>query len=446
MIFPAVERARLANGIEVALARRADVPLTSISVQFDAGSAADHGRKLGTEMFVSHLLDEGTEELDSIELANAEQRLGAEIGVRSNLDSTVIWLRAMNAQLVPSIALFADILRKPAFREEAIERLRQSGFAQISYERTAPALLAERILPTLLYGPGHPYGIPPSGMGTAESFGSITRADILAFHRDHYRPDSATIFVVGDTTLPAITALLEQAFGDWAPPQSPLPRKNLAPVARPDVPRVFLIDRPGAEQSTINGGLLNTPTSAPGYIAMLLANDVFGSGFTSRINMNLREDKHWTYGAYSSLRDAVGQRALIVSAAVQSDKTAEAMREILKEVSAIVSPTPPTDAEIDIARKSRVRSLPGIYEQSDAVLRALETNHTYGRPDAYVANQKQALESQTEADVVAAAKRMLSPDALTWLVVGDLSKIEDSIRALNIGPVTVLDADGKVIR
>lgn len=441
--FPEVERGRLKNGMEVILARRSETPVIRISIQFDAGYAADQGRKTGTETFVSHMLDEGTTTLPSLEIAKQKQRLGAEIGPRSDLDTTTVRLRAMNSNLAASLALFADVVRNPAFQREDMERIRQSALGQIAFEKAEPSMLVDRILPPLLYGRDHPYGIPASGSGTSESFKGITRDDMVVFHRDFYRPDNAKIFVVGDTTLQAITALLDKTFGDWRAPSSPVPRKRLANVPPRAQQRVFLIDRKGATQSTIAAGLLSSPTDAPGYLSTKLANDVFGGAFTARINQNLRENKRWSYGAYSSMADAAGQRALTVMAAVQTDKTAESMTEILKEIRRIASDAPPTAAEVNKVKVNRIRALPGAYADADAVLHALETNQEYRRPDNYVSTLKGALDAQTEREVAEAAKRLFVADAMTWLVIGDLAKIEQAIRALNIGSVTVLDQDGK---
>ncbi|TLY53427.1 MAG: insulinase family protein [Gammaproteobacteria bacterium] len=444
--FPTVQRGKLKNGIEVILAERHTIPVTQVQLQFDGGYAADHGRKLGTASFVGAMLDEGTQNADSVELAKRKERLGARIAFSTGLDASSASLNALNAQLAPSLELFADMLRNPAFRDADIERIRAQWLADIAQEKTQPNGMALRTLPPLLYGTDHPYGIPFTGTGTESAIKSLTAADLGAFHRDYLRSDNAKIFVAGDTTLAQILPLLDQAFGDWAAPKSALPKKHLAQIAAQKKPRVFLVNRADSPQSLIFAGALAPPTTAPDYLPVQTANAVFGGTFTSRLNMNLREDKRWSYGARSSVSDALGQRPLLLQAPVQTDKTAESMSEALKEVRAVVGDKPVTTAEIDKIKAQRVRALPGSYETAAAVLGALATNQLYGRPDDYVPTLKAKIEAQTDAEVQTAAKKIFVPDALTWVVVGDLKKIEAPVRALNFGEVKVIDVDGHAVK
>ena len=392
------------------------------------------------------MLDEGTKDLDSVEIAKREQRLGAVIGSGAGLDSSSVSLNALNAELAPSLALFADIVRNPAFRDADIARIRGQWLADIEQEKTQPTGLALRTLPPLLYGKDHAYGIPFSGSGTPESIKSLKAADLAEFHRDFMRPDNVKILVAGDTTLEQIIPQLERVFGDWKAPAKPLPAKNIGTVALQPKPRVFLVNRSESPQTLILAGVVAPSTKAPNNLQIQTANGAFGGIFTSRLNMNLREDKRWTYGAGSFLQDAVGQRPLMIYAPVQTDKAAESVAEALKEIRAVVGDKPLTHEEIEKIKVSRVRSLSGNYETTGAVLNAINAIVLYGRPDDYVQTLKQRLEAQTDESVQAAAKEIYHPDALTWVIVGDLSKIEKPVRALNLGEVQVLDADGKVLR
>jgi predicted Zn-dependent peptidase len=446
LTFPDLQHGKLKNGIEVILAERHTIPVTHVQLQFDAGYAGDQGRKLGTASFTAAMLDEGTKDLDSVEIAKREERLGAVIGAGAGLDSSTINLNALNSQLTPSLALFADIVRNPAFRDADMARLRGQWLAGIEQEKTQPTGLALRALPPLLYGKDHAYGIPFSGSGTSESIAALTPADLAAFHHDFIRPDNVKILVAGDTTMAQIIPELDVVFGDWKAPESAVPKKNIGSVAAQKAPRVFLINRSDAPQALILGGLLVPSTKAPDYLQTNTANGAFGGSFTSRLNMNLREDKHWAYGAGSFTRDAVGQRPLLLYAPVQTDKTADSAAEMLKELKAVVGAKPLTHAEIEKIKVSRVRALPGSYETASAVLGAMSAIELYGRPDNYVQTLKPKIEAQTDAEVQAAAKLMYHPEALTWVIVGDLSKIEKPVRALNLGTVQVLDADGKVLR
>lgn len=447
LTFPAIERGKLGNGIEVVLARRSTVPVVQIQLQFDAGYASDLGRPLGTSSFAMAMLDEGTKSLDSLEIARRSERLGARIGAGSGLDSATVSLNALKAELAPSLELLAAIVREPAFREADIERLRAQWLADIAQEKTDAGALALRALPPLLYGEGHPYAIPFTGSGTEASIRSIDAGTLKLFHSQLIRPDNVRILVAGDTSLETIVAALDRVFGNWRSTRIAVPPKQaIASAAAQGKPRVFLIDRPAAPQTLIFAGTLAPSTKAANNLELQTMNGVFGGTFTSRLNMNLREDKRWAYGARSSLTDAIGQRPFIASVSVQTDKTAESIAEILAESRAIIGPRPPAADEIDKIKVRRVRALPGSFETTAAVLGVLAGNALYGRPDDYAATLKADIEAQKDADIAAAAREVIRPDAYTWVVVGDLSKIEAPVRALGLGEVKVLDADGKVVR
>jgi predicted Zn-dependent peptidase len=444
--FPQIQRGKLKNGIEVVLAERHTIPVVQVQLQFDAGYASDQGRALGTSSFAMSMLDEGTKDLDSIEIAKRRERLGARISAGSGLDSSTTYLNALDSQLEPSLALFADIVRNPAFRDADIERIRGQWLADIAQEKTQPTSIALRTLPPLLYGDKHAYGIPFTGSGTEASIQSLKADDLRRFHRDFIRPDNVKILIAGDTTMAAITAQLDKVFGDWKAPESAVPKKNIGKVDAQKKPRVFLIDRPDSPQTLILTGSLAPSTKAPNFVEIQTMNGAFGGTFTSRLNMNLREDKRWAYGASSFLQDAIGQRPFMTYASVQTDKSAESAAEVLKESRAIIGDKPLTDAEISKIKVQRVRALPGSFETTSSVLGVLSGNTLYGRPDNYVQTLKARIEGQKDADVEAAAREVIRPDTLTWVIVGDLKKIEEPVRALKLGEVKVLDADGKTLR
>jgi len=444
--FPKLEHGRLKNGIKLVLAERHAIPVVQVQLLFDAGYASDQGRKLGTSAFTMGMLDEGTKDLDSLEIARRAERLGAQIGAGSGLDSSSVKLNALSAELEPSLALFADVVRNAAFRDADIARIRGQWLARIAQEKTQPTGLALRTLPPLLYGEGHAYAIPFTGSGTAASIESLTADDMRTYVRDFVRPDNATILVAGDTTMDAIVARLDAVFGDWKAPDSAVPKKNIADVAAPKQPRVYLMDKPGAQQSLILAGVVAPSTKAKNDLEIQTMNGAFGGSFTSRLNMNLREEKHWAYGAGSFLSNALGQRPFMMYAPVQTDKTGESVAEILREAKDVIGAKPLTHAEIDKIKVGDVRSMPGEYQTTGAVLGAMNGIVLYGRPDDYVQTLKPRIEAQTDAAVQAAAKEVIQPDALTWIVVGDLKKIEKPVRDLKIGEVKVIDADGKTLR
>jgi predicted Zn-dependent peptidase len=296
-----------------------------------------------------------------------------------------------------------------------------------------------------MYGAGHPYAIPFSGSGTEASIASLTVDDLKAYHADFVRPDNATLIVVGDTSIEAITPILEKHFGDWKAPATPVPQPTIAEVALPTAPRVYLVDQPGAIQATILAGQLAPSTTDDRSVEFDIANSVLGGEFSSRLNMNLREDKSWAYGAYSFSSGAKGQRPWIAFAPVQIDKTGDALKEMQREIAAYADGSEPATAE-EVAKiqATEIRSLPGSFETANAVLGQIGGIVRYNRPDNWVEVRRGRIEALNPAGVNVAAKT-LDPKALTWVVVGDLSKIEAEVRALGLGEVRIIDADGNPV-
>jgi predicted Zn-dependent peptidase len=442
--FPAQQRATLSNGTTVILAERHDTPVVQMDYQFAGGFSADPADRPGIANFTASLLDEGAGDLDALGFASRKEELGAQIDAGAALDSNGATLSALKKNLEPSVALFADMLRKPRFDQAEIDRVKGQWIAGIKQEKVQPSGVALRVLPSLMFGADHPYGKPLSGTGTEAAIAGLTRDDLVGFHQRMMQPKGATLVVVGDTTMAELLPVLEKHFGDWkvgAGGGAPA----IPAVANAEQPRVFLIDQPGAVQANIFAAQLVPSSKDAGAIAFDMANMVFGGDFTARLNMNLREDKHWSYGARSGAAGAVGQRMWRASAPVQIDKTAEAVAEIKREMAEFFGGSRGTNAE-ELARQQKglTLSLPGAYETAGAVRSTIASNVLYGRPDDYVFKRKAAIEAITPAEVDAAAKT-IDPDGITWVVVGDLSKTEAPIRALNLGEVTILDAEGKPV-
>ena len=444
--FPQRQTATLSNGMQVVLIERHETPVVQLQMEFPGGFSADLGRKIGTASFAMAMLDEGAGDYGALQLSARKESLGAELSSGASLDGASVALSALSDKLEPSLDLFADTVRRPRFEEGEIARVRAQWLAGIKQEKARPQTAALRVLPPLLYGAGHAYAIPFTGTGTEASIGSIQRDDLVAFHRDWLQPQRARAIVVGDTTLAQIVPLLEKRFGDWKGAADAPALPALAAVARPKAPRVFLVDQPGAIQSNLYVGELIAPTGDKSTVDFDFANGVLGGEFSSRLNMNLREDKHWAYGSYSGSGNALGQRPWIAQAAVQSDKTVESLAELKREIEAFSSGSKPiSEAEVAKVRAANTLSLPGAYETGDALLGQVGADLRYGRPADYILQYKARNEAMTPALAQAAAKT-LDPAALTWVVVGDLSKIEQPVRALGLGEVKVIDSDGKPVR
>ena len=442
--FPPLQRGQLSNGIKVILAERHDVPVVQMSMEFPGGFASDQGRKLGTASFTMGMLDEGAGAYDAIAFGNRSESLGAIIGSGASLDSAEVTLSALKEKLADSMALYADVILRPRLDAKEIDRVRATWLAGIKQEKTNPGIMTQRVVAPLVFGAGHPYAIPFTGSGYEADIASLGRDEMLAWLREQVRPDTATLMIVGDTTLAQITPLLEKNFGSWQAPATARPDNKIPAVALAAAPRVFLIDQPGAIQANITVSQLAPSVTEANAVDFDIANGVFGGDFTSRLNMNLREDKHWSYGARSGAGGAVGQRIWRVSAPVQIDKTGESVAEIRRELDAYTGGKQGATAdELQRMQKILTLSLPGAYETASSVMGTIASNVLYDRPDDYVFQRKAQIEGMTTAQVDAAA-RTINPKALTWVIVGDVSKIEQPIRALKLGRVQVIDADGNI--
>jgi zinc protease len=272
----------------------------------------------------------------------------------------------------------------------------------------------------------------------------LTREELAKFHSTWFKPNNATLVVVGDTTMAELRPLLEKAFASWK--QGTVPAKNIGRVAQRSEPAVFIVDKPGAQQSTILAGEVVVQRNNPNETAIVAMNNILGGQFTSRVNMNLREDKHWSYGTRTLVIDARGQRPFIAFAPVQTDKTKESIVEIRKELTDIASTKPVTQDELDKVKNNSILELPGSWETNGAVLGAIGDMVRFGLPDDYWAKYPGEVKSLDKAKVDAAAKEVVNTGGLVWVVVGDRAKIEAGIRELNLGKVSIMDADGKMVQ
>ena len=441
--FPTIATATLSNGLKVYLAERSTVPLVNFNLMVDAGYAADQQGILGTASLAMNMLDEGTKTRNALQISDALQRLGAQLGTGSNVDMSTVFLSTLKQNMDSSLALFADVVLNPSFPQEDFNRLVKLQLAQIQREKVTPVQMALRVFPVLLYGTGHAYGIPLTGSGTEESVSRLKRDDLIQFHRTWFKPNNASIIVVGATTLAEVTPKLERLFGSWRPGE--VPRKNIGDVAQQPRSAVYLIDRPGSEQSIIFAGHVAPPKRNPREIAILTMNEILGGSFTSRVNMNLREGKHWSYGAFSLLFDARGQRPFIVYAPVQTDKTKESLTEVVNELRGIVRDRPVTPDELAKAQANLTLSLPGQWETIGAVGGSIAEIVRFDLPHDYYTTFASNVRALQVADLASAARETVQPDKLVWVVVGDRAKIEAGVRELNLGPMQFLDADGRPV-
>ncbi|MEL7689119.1 pitrilysin family protein [Citromicrobium bathyomarinum] len=436
--FPDVTETALPNGIKVYYAQRDAVPATRVTISFDAGSAADPIDKRGLEGLTLGLMDEGTTSLNSRELAEAQERLGANISTGGGVDRSTFTLSSLSANLEPSLELLADVVRNPAFDPAEIERVRTQTVTSIQQSLKSPSGLAYYVASPLVYGADNPYG----GSGTVESVGSLTRDDLVNFKQTWLRPDNATVFVVSNLPLADVMPDLEEAFGNWAAPATPKGQKDFSSLAAaPESARIVLVNRPNSPQSFIVGGEI-TPYSASDetIVDLTNANNALGGNFLARLNMNLRETKGWSYGVRGGPSINEGAVAYFVQAPVQADRTGDALAEIIKEVGEFVTTRGVTDEELTRNVNNEIRQLPGQFETSSAVLGAMQNNVKYGRPMDYYETLADKYRGQTVESLDAAARKAISPDRFVWVVVGDAEKVRPQLDKLGL-PIETIEVE-----
>ncbi len=430
--FPTVERARLSNGIEVVYAQMETVPVTRVSVSFNAGYAADRADRLGAHRLMLDLLEEGTTTRDARALAEAEERLGANINVGASMDRSSASLSTPSANLAPALTLLADVIRNPAMGQTEFERVRSQRLTGIASERTQPTAIAQRALPPLLYGPDSPYGRGFTGTGDEATVRALTVADMAGEHAAWIRPDNATVFVVSDRPLGEVVAELERTLGDWQAPATARGEKRFD--AAPPAPRarIVLIDRPQSPQSLIYAGQLLPMSGTDDSLVLNAANSILGADFLSRINSDLRETKGWSYGVRGGPNLVEGRVPYFISAPVQANRTGESIAALIGQYERFLTVDGVTPAERDRAVSGNTRSLAGQYETSAQILGTMISNVLYGRPDDYpetVASRTRAL---TPAEMDAAARAAIDPDRFIWVVVGDAAVVRPQLEALGL--------------
>jgi predicted Zn-dependent peptidase len=444
LAFPALERATLSNGIPVTLARRTAVPKVLVNLNLDAGTSADRLDAPGTQATMLALLDEGTTTRNAIAIAEEQERLGATISAGASQDSSTVALDALTPNLGASLTLMADVALHPAFAAEDVARVKAQRLAELAQAEATPMQKAQRTLAPLLFGPVHPYGLPGDGLGTEGALSALTPDALRAAHGKWLRPDLARITVVGDITMAELKPLLEQAFGQWTAPAAPRPVKPLDAAVPAATARIVVVDRPGAAQSAILAGrVLPLTGKAPDQESLDLANEVLGSGFLSRLNLDLREDKGWTYGVRSTIDRTVGPRTFSVATPVQSDRTGDAIKLLLADMAAFPAKRPVEPAEVSRVTDGNVRGLPNRYETNGQVMGQVVINDRLGRPDNYVQTLPTRYRAVDAKALDGAAARFLQPQGLTIVVVGDRKVVEPQLKGIGLPVTYEEDAGGK---
>lgn len=437
LTLPPIQKHALSNGLPVWIVNMPKVPVAQINLIVRAGAAADPVGKYGLASFTAAMLDEGAGTRTALELADAIEQLGISISTGSSWDASTVGLFTPVSKLDDALPLLADVALRPTFATTEVERLRKERLTTLLQQRDNASSLAVQGFARIVYGPRHRYGT--GAIGSSVSNGEMTAEEIRGFHAAYFRPANAHLLVVGDVEAATLLPKLEKAFGEWsnAGPASTAP---IVPTATQHAAKtIYLIDRPGAAQSQIRVGWIGVPRSTPDYHVLEVMNTVLGGSFTSRLNQNLRERNGYSYGASSVFDMRVAAGPFYASSGVQTDKTAEALREFFNELTAIRQPVPA--AELERAKNYLALGFPAGFETTGSVAAQVSELIIYGLGESTFSDYVGKIQAVSTADVSRAAARYVQPDKFAVVVVGDLSKIEAPIRSANLGPVRVVPVD-----
>ena len=442
--FPDVQKTILKNGMKVVLAERTGVPTIEMRMVFDAGYAADQFATPGTASLAMSMIDQGTKDMNSLEINERLQLLGANLGTGSSLDNSFINMSTLKPSLDASLDLYSDVILNPSFPEKEFQRVKQEQISGIKREKSTPIQMAIRVFPKFLYGEGHAYSMPLTGSGFEETVAKMNREDMVAFYNQWLVPNNATMIVVGDISMDELKSKLEKRFYKWK--KGSPPKKNIAKVSTKKGNKLYLMDRPESQQSVIIAGYVTEPYGDVSEIETEAMNNVLGGQFISRVNMNLREDKHWSYGAQTMILDAKGQRPMLVYAPVQTDKTSESVSEIVREFDMFTNDKPITVEEFENNKNNTALKLPGMWETNAAVANSVNEMVVYELPDNYFQTYDQQVRALTLDQVRSLSKKMVNSEELNWFVVGDKEKILEKLTALNFDEIILVDGDGKPVK
>jgi predicted Zn-dependent peptidase len=409
-----------------------------MALAFDAGDAADSPNSRGLAGLTAKLLEEGTTSLTSQEFAEAEERLGANISANNTADRSYVMLNALSANIAPSLDLLVDVVKNPAFRPTDVDRLKAQTLTGIAQLQKDPTRVANRVLPGVLFGPNHPYGGPAGG--DPKAIAGFTRDDFVGFQQRWLRPDNAKLFVVSSLPWAELKPLIDERVGEWAAPSTPKGAKTFtAPPPRPAAQKILLVNRPGAPQSSIVGGQL-LPIDPKGDVVPLdAANDILGGDFLSRLNMDLREEKGWSYGVSGRERLLENSASYVISAPVQADRTGDALAELNAQMNQFLTTNGVKQEELERTIASKVNELPGEFETGGAVISALMGMDLLKRPDNYYELLPAKYHAQTAQSLDHAIRGAIDAKGFTWIVVGDAAKVRPQLDRLGL-PIQVVEA------
>lgn len=428
--LPPIERFELSNGLDLVIMEKRGIPIVQLNLVVQAGAVDDPDGRIGLASMTASMLDEGAGDLDALQLADAIDFLGADISVGSGVHMTSVSLFTPASQLQPALALMADVALRPTFPESELERLRTERLTELLQARDEPRAIAAVQFDHTLFGDEHPYG----AFADETNLRALTRADLVAFHADLFRPEHAAIIVVGDVSANEMKSKLEAVFGGWERGSAQVASVETAPQVSGRT--IYLVDKPGAAQSEIRIGRIGVPRLTDDYFAIQVMNTILGGSFTSRLNANLREDKGYSYGARSSFSMRPTAGPFVASAAVQTDVTDKALVEFMKELTAIRDEI--SEDELERARNYVALRYPGRFQTAAGIASQLEEAYLYDLPDDYFNDYVGNVLDVTMDDVYRVARQYVDPEHIAIVIVGDREKIEEGVRALSLAEIEIL--------
>jgi zinc protease len=441
--LPKIEKSKLSNGLEVWLVRQDELPIVSMNLVLKTGGTADPQNRAGLASMTSSLLNSGTKTRSAVDISNELQAIGANLGAGSGWDSATVSMQTLTRNLDKALDIYSDVVVNPSFPTDELETLRRRALVGFLQRKDNPNAIAGVVYDQLLYGKDHPYG--KSLGGDEASVKAITRAEIEKFYQTHYRPNNAALIVVGDTDMKTITPKLEKAFAGWK--SGDVPEMQAPRTVSFDKPGIYIVDKPGAAQSVISIGHIGVARDNPDYYPLQVMNSILGGQFSARVNMNLREDKGYTYGARTGWSMRRGAGPFTASADVKTAVTKESVMEFMKEIEGIRGAIPVTPAELEYNKQSLIRRYPAAFETNGQIAGQLSNLYIYNLPDSYFNEYISKINSVTVADINRVANKYLTPDKMAILIVGDKAAIEPRLKQIDMWGNTIkyLDAEGNPV-
>ncbi|NOT28775.1 MAG: insulinase family protein [Acidobacteria bacterium] len=429
--------ATLSNGLTIMLTERRGLPIVAANLVIKAGSDANPVDKAGLASFVAAMLDEGTQSKGALEIADELSRLGATLNTGSTMDATTISARSLSKNFGATLDLMADVALRPSFPADEIERQRAQRLGQLVQQRDNPGQVAGQVMAVALYGARHPYGY--TEIGTEASTKAITRDEMMEFWRRNFLPNSAALIVAGDITMAELRSRAEKAFGGWTRGTPVRPA-----LGAPDTTKakVIIVDMPGAPQTQLRVAGIGAPRSTPDFRALQVMNNALGGLFSSRINMNLREEHGYSYGASSTFVFRRGAGPFVIAAGVRTDATGPAVGEIFKEIAGM-NAAPMSDEELQKAKDALANSIPGAFETGLNTVNSFSNIFIYDLGLDYYTTYARQVNAVTASQALDASRRYVMPERLIVIAVGDRSKIEADLAKLNLGSLEIQDAEGR---